>query len=210
MTSIKKPGFCLILLAIIISLAACQKATLTVDAAQKITEVYKTIQADITQKAALTPSITPTFTATITPTEIPATPTLSETELSTSATPTVKPTSADAKEDKAAWVADVTNKDGTIIKPNTTFVRTWAIKNTGKTTWGTAYRLVYLDGLQDSAGALYVHLPQSVKPNEVVNVSVTFTTPSTLGTYYSYWRLVNADGQPFGEQMSMKIYAGNP
>jgi hypothetical protein len=113
-------------------------------------------------------------------------------------------------EDKAVYVSDVTIPDGTIVKPGSTVVKVWAIKNIGPTTWKTAYRLAYLDGLKDAKEALYVHLPNEVKPNLSVQVSVTFTAPSEPGTYMSYWRLVNGDGKLFGESVSMKIVVGNP
>ncbi len=209
MTNSKKMGFIAALFIGILTISACAKATPTVDPVIKITEVAATVMAQITQQAALTPSATPTLAATATATQMPPTPTLAPEEITPSPTAT-SAVVADSTADKAVYVADVTYPDGSIVKPNTAFVKTWAIRNTGTTTWKTAYRLAYLEGLQDKPGLLYVHLPNDVKPQEVVNISVTFTSPNEMATFYSYWRLVNADGQPFGEQMSMKIVVGNP
>lgn len=201
-------GLIAVLLISTLVLAACAPATPTEDPAVKITQIAATIQAEFTQNAALTPSATPTMEPTATPTMEPPTPTLSEVEMTPTATVRVDP-QGDV-EDKGVYVSDVTIPDGTIVKPGATVVKVWAIKNIGPTTWKTAYRLAYLDGLKDAKEMLYVHLPNEVKPNLTVQVSVTFTAPSETGTYMSYWRLVNGDGKLFGEPVSMKIVVGNP
>ena len=191
-------------------LSACAAATPTEDPAVKITQIAATIQAEFTQNAALTPSATPTLAATATATLEPATATPAITEAFPTPTATVPVNIQGSTDDKAIYVSDVTIPDGTIVKPGSTFIKTWAIRNTGKTTWLTAFRLSYLEGVKDAKEMLYVHMPKEVKPEETVNVSITFKAPDTFGTYYSYWRMVNFEGVPFGEQMSMKIVVGNP
>jgi hypothetical protein len=196
-----------IALILTIALSACATPTPVEDPSLKITEIASTVIAEMTQNAALTPSATPTQTPAPTATVAPPTPDLA------TAMPTATATKASIQgtaAEKAVYVADVTFPDGTIIKPGQVFTKTWRIKNIGTTTWLTAFRLAYLEGLQDKAGLLYVHLPQEVKPETTVDVSVTFTAPNEFGTYYSYWRLVNFEGEQFGEQMSMKIVVGNP
>lgn len=201
-------GLIAALLITTLALAACAPATPTEDPAIKITQIAATIQAEFTQNAALTPSATPTSEPTATPTTAPPTPTISVTDVTPTATVRVDPQGSVA--DKAAYSADVTIPDGTIVKPGSTVTKIWAIKNIGDTVWKTAYRLAYLDGLKDAKEMLYVHLPNDVKPGSSVQVTVIFTAPSSTGTHYSYWRLVNSDGQLFGEEMSMKIVVGNP
>lgn len=191
-------------------LSACAAATPTEDPAIKITQIAATIQAEFTQNAALTPSATPTMEATATATMAPPTATPAVTEVFPTPTSTIRVSEQGNVEDKAVYSGDVTIPDGTVVKPGSTVVKVWSIKNIGTTTWKTAYRLSYLDGLKDAKEALYVHLPNEVKPALAVQVTVTFTAPSEPGTYYSYWRLVNGDGLPFGENMSMKIVVGNP
>jgi hypothetical protein len=191
-------------------LSACAAATPTEDPAIKITQIAATIQAEFTQNAALTPSATPTLEPTATPTMAPATATPEITEVFPTPTSTQQVSVQGNVEDKAVYVSDVTIPDGTIVKPGSTVLKVWAIKNTGTTTWKTSYRLSYLDGLKDAKEMLYVHLQNEVKPALSINVGVTFTAPSNPGTYTSYWRLVNSDGQIFGETMSMKIVVGTP
>jgi len=210
MISKNKRGLLVVVLIAAFILSACAAATPTEDPSVKITQIAATIQAEFTQNAALTPSATPTPEATATPTMEPPTPTLAITEVSPTAT--VKPPVNEQGnvEDKAVYVSDVTIPDGTIVKAGSTVVKIWSIRNTGTTTWKTAYRLSYIDGVKDAKEAFYVHLPNEVKPDLSVSVSVTFTAPSNEGTYYSFWRLVNEDGIPFGQVVSMKIVVGNP
>jgi hypothetical protein len=191
-------------------LSACAAATPTEDPAIKITQIAATIQAEFTQNAALTPSATPTLEPTATPTMEPPTATPEVTEVFPTPTTNMSAGIQSDVPDNSVFGADVTIPDGTIVKPGSTVVKIWSIKNTGTTTWKTAYRLSYLDGLKDAKEALYVHLPNEVKPGMSVQVTVTFTAPSELGTYNSYWKLVNSDGQIFGQMVSMKIVVGNP
>ncbi|MRS03343.1 hypothetical protein EG832_09000 [bacterium] len=203
-------GLIAVLLISTIIMAACAPATPSEDPAIKITQIAATIQAEFTQNAALTPSATPTLEPTATPTMAPPTATPEITEVFPTPMSTQPVSIQGDVDDKAVYVSDVTIPDGTIVKPGSTIVKIWAIKNIGTTTWKTAYRLAYLDGLKDAKEMLYVHLPNEVKPDQSVQVAVTFTAPSNLGTHTSYWRLVNADGKLFGEEMSMKIVVGNP
>lgn len=46
--------------------------------------------------------------------------------------------------------------------------------------------------------AASIALPAAVAPNDMVDVSVTFTAPSRDGVYKSLWKLRNADGAIFG------------
>lgn len=207
----KKSGLLIIPLILIMLITACQKITPTVDPVLKITEIAGTVQAEITQKAALTPSVTPTLEPTATATIAPPTATMAPEEITPSATlsPTNRPTAEESADDNAVYVEDTTIPDGTIVKPGETFVKIWKVKNTGTTTWPTAYRLVYLEGLQGANGTLNVHLEHTVKPDLTLEIAVTFTAPTTPGKYTSYWRLYNSDLEPFGEQLSMMIWVAN-
>lgn len=196
------------LVLITLFLSACAAATPTEDPAVKITQIAATIQAEFTQNAALTPSATPTSEPTATPTMEPPTPTVAVVDVTPTATVRVDPQGS--VEDKAVYVSDVTIPDGTIVKAGSNVIKVWAIKNIGTTTWKTSYRLAYLEGVKDAKEMLYVHLPNDVKPGSSVQVTVIFTAPSSEGTHYSYWRLVNGDGHLFGEELSMKIVVGNP
>ncbi|MFM8321562.1 MAG: NBR1-Ig-like domain-containing protein [Chloroflexota bacterium] len=132
--------------------------------------------------------------AAVTPTAtLPAPP---ATQPGAAATDAPAPGSA-AAGDQADYVADVTIPDGTTFAPGETFEKTWRIANTGKTTWTTTYELVYIDGSPLGAPAS-IPLSKEVAPGEQVEISVTMTAPEQAGSYTSYWKMRNAQGQLFG------------
>ncbi len=96
-----------------------------------------------------------------------------------------------------AEFVDETIPDGTEIQPNTTFTKTWTLRNTGTCTWSTDYAAVFIDG--DLMGAPNtLTLPQEVKPGETVTLTAQFTAPEVPGTYRAEWQLQDAQGQRFG------------
>ncbi|PKO18356.1 MAG: hypothetical protein CVU39_02655 [Chloroflexi bacterium HGW-Chloroflexi-10] len=87
--------------------------------------------------------------------------------------------------------------DGIILNGETKFTKTWRLKNSGQTNWTTEYALVFVsDNAVDSKAV--IELPTIVKPGDVIDLSVEFTTPSKDGEYTSYWVLRNKDGKSFG------------
>jgi hypothetical protein len=110
--------------------------------------------------------------------------------------------------DWVAFIKDVTIPDGTTFQPGETFVKTWRIKNRGTCTWTQDYALVFTGGSQMGA-ATAIRLPGIVNPGQTIDVSVTFTAPSTPGNYVSYWMLRNASGVLFGsgDRASTPFYA---
>lgn len=110
---------------------------------------------------------------------------------------TVSPSALPVPCDRASFVADVTIPDGTVMGPNTTFIKTWRLKNDGSCTWTTAYKLFFITGDAMNAPAS-VPLTGNVAPGQEVDLSVTFKAPATSGTYKSNWKLQNASGATFG------------
>jgi hypothetical protein len=188
------------------ALSACAKAAPTEDANKKITEIASTVQAELTQISALTPTITPTLEPTATSTPLPVTPTL-QGPVGT-ATPTLRPVITGTGSDSSKYIADVTIPDGTVFNPGDTFIKTWTILNNGKTTWTKEYKLVYFDGYIGSTTVTAVNLTKDVLPGEQVNISVTLKAPATNGTYTSYWKMYSAAGFFFGEQVNVVFVVG--
>jgi hypothetical protein len=107
------------------------------------------------------------------------------------------PTAAPDGANQAEFVADVNIPDGTVFAPEQSFTKTWRIANTGKTTWTTAYALIFIDG--DLMGAeASVPMPEEVAPGKEVELSVDMLAPDKAGTYISYWKLKSPDGKIFG------------
>jgi hypothetical protein len=160
------------------------------------------IAGQFTATSTLAPTEGPTSTSTaIPPTEtqrppsatpIPTfTPIPSLTPVPPTATPVPIPC------DRASFITDVTIPDGTAISPGATFTKTWRLKNTGTCTWTTSYALIFVGGEQMKASS-QIPLGAEVVSGSTVDVSVTFTAPTSEGKYHSSWKIKNASGSQFG------------
>lgn len=99
--------------------------------------------------------------------------------------------------DAAAFLADVTYPDGSLVARKSTFVKIWRIQNVGTCSWTTSYALVFYGG--DSLnGPATAALTKNVNPGEYIELPVTLTSPNTDGHYRGYWKLKNASGALFG------------
>jgi Ig-like domain from next to BRCA1 gene len=163
----------------------------------------QTAAAAATETAALTP---PTLMPTLTPfpTQTPvSTPTITPTFIFLLFTPTDTITPTVTICDDAIYVSDVTIKDGTVESPGQSFVKTWALQNTGSCTWNTGYTLNFVGGTQ--MGGTNTNIDGSVVPGELMQISVTLTAPTTAGKYTGKWRLNNDSGEFFGETVAVVI-----
>jgi hypothetical protein len=105
---------------------------------------------------------------------------------------------------EAAFVADVTCEDGTIIQPGEVFVKTWRIRNSGTIPWTGQYALRFF-GDDRMEGPENVPLGRVVACGETVEVSVNLTAPKTPGRYRSTWKLCNAAGTLFEYELYAEI-----
>ena len=138
-----------------------------------------TVQAQSTQ---LAPFSTPTI-----PPAAPTNTLAAPTAVVPTITRVVSPTPAC---DQALFVKDVTIPDGTVVAPGSTFKKTWRLRNIGTCTW-SGYTLVFDSG---EAMSPVIDPIGTVAPGQEVDVSVTFTAPTTTNTYRSYWRVRNSSG----------------
>jgi hypothetical protein len=88
-----------------------------------------------------------------------------------------------------------------------TFTNRWHFRNTGTTTWGDGYRLVYVPEDSNSSPMLTsttfelatVASPVPVGPGKDVEISLTMTAPEQSGRLYrSRWQLRDPAGVAFG------------
>ncbi|UJR37100.1 hypothetical protein I4U23_029804 [Adineta vaga] len=95
------------------------------------------------------------------------------------------------------FLADVTVGEGEAIPPNTRFVKTWRVENSGSEPWpnNCSLRFVNGDRLQDR-DETYVG---SLAPGEQANISVDITSPTMSKIIRSQWRLFTSAGVPFGD-----------
>ncbi len=104
---------------------------------------------------------------------------------------------------QAAFVADVTVPDDTVMASGETFEKTWRLRNSGTCTWEAGTQLVFVGG-EPLEGPPSISLG-SVAPNQTLDVSGEFRAPTAAGTYRSDWRLQAPDGTRFGGIFFIRI-----
>jgi uncharacterized protein YkwD len=166
------------------------------------------------------PSATPTLTALPSPSPT-ASPEPTETEIPTatlppaipsSPTPAIvetqpspSPTQAAQVENptpaisdcinKAAFYADLTIPDDTVVEQQEKFTKTWRVSNEGTCIWEN-YQLVYAGG--EAMNANPANPVPLARPDEVVDISVDMQAPTRGGSYTSYWQFAAPNGVNFG------------
>lgn len=104
------------------------------------------------------------------------------------------------QQEGTSFIEDITYPDYSTVMPNQTFIKTWAVMNTGKTPWEglfftcqdipIAVRGIDM-GLKPTTPS--IALPYTA-PGEKTWVSVELTAPSLPCTVKSEWKTTNADG----------------
>ena len=161
------------------------------------TAVAQTLQAEPTD-IPLLPTNTPDTSLTPLPT------------LTQAITPTSEATLSSAPSDPNCVHAELVSEyppDRTVFRPDTSFTKTWTIKNVGTCTWDTSYQLIFWSG-EMMGGATYYNLPEFVAPGDDVPISILLTSPSAEGIYTGYWRLKTPWNAVFGVgQYSQAFFA---
>jgi hypothetical protein len=171
--------------------------TPTISAEVIQTQAVATFASGLTQTAIALPSETPT--ATMTPT---STSTSTPAQTNTQIPPTVGslPTSSCYG---LAFVADVTIPDNTTLKPGEEFTKTWRVKNNGTCNWEVGFKFNFVGG--EAMGGKSLALAKIVTPGSEAELSVALTAPSTTGTFRGNWRMTNAAGTYFGDEVYVLI-----
>lgn len=139
------------------------------------------------------PTSVPRSTQIPTLTLIPPTVTLHPTPTPIPPTPTQIPVPCNA----ISFQADVSIQDGTIFAPDADFTKTWRLKNIGSCNWTTEYDLVFVEGSRMD-GKKAIALPEKIRPDETLDISVELNSPDKAGDYRGYWMLRSGDGERFG------------
>jgi hypothetical protein len=105
-----------------------------------------------------------------------------------------------------SYVNDVTIPDNTPMTPGKSFTKTWKLKNSGTCAWDAGFKFVFANG--DAMGGETYVLPQSVSANSQVDISIAMTTPNKTGSIKGSWRMSNAAGQSFGDEVYVVILVG--
>ncbi len=121
---------------------------------------------------------------------------------------TPKPIPAPACTNLAAFVADVTVPDGTVLAPGQAFNKIWRIRNTGSCVWGVGYLFVFTGGT--AMGTINEIAVPNTAPGATADLLVPMTAPSQPGLFTSFWRLRGPDGALFGSTVWARIRVPAP
>lgn len=114
--------------------------------------------------------------------------------------------------DSMAYVSDLTYDDSVAIPfvpAGQPFVKSWRVLNDGTCTWKKGYALVYvpMPGTTpaNQMGGVPLVLAADVPPGKTVDLSLNLVAPLQAGQYTGIWQMVNAQGQPFGQKIWVRI-----
>ncbi len=127
--------------------------------------------------------------------------------------PTPTPVPVPTCQDVSGYVADLTfvDSDNNIpfVQPGQPFVKSWRLVNHGTCPWTKDYALVYVplpdSRPEDQMGGVRVPLTAPVQPGQTVDLSASLVAPTTPGLYKGVWQMINAQGQPFGQRIWVRI-----
>jgi hypothetical protein len=100
-------------------------------------------------------------------------------------------------------VSDVTIESGEVLAPEENFDKIWKVENNGTCDWVYQYSLVFTGGEDMGAGSF--KLRKVVAPGNWTELTVNMDAPKKEGTYTSYWRMADADGNLFGATLVVSI-----
>jgi hypothetical protein len=184
-----------LVLACIAFLSACaQPKPQSIDLDGIRTQAVSTYAYSLTETLAPPPSISPTVTS------LPTfTPAVTTQEAGTSA--------PQRSCYNLLYIEDRTIPDGTVLKANQVFTKTWLVQNNGDCAWapGFAFRNVGGDSLRGRTVVLRDPIPVGAKRE----ISVELATPSGgTGLVQSSWRMADDRGIFFGDTLSVNIIIG--
>nr|XP_028703494.1 uncharacterized protein C6orf106 homolog isoform X1 [Macaca mulatta] len=96
-----------------------------------------------------------------------------------------------------SFVEDVTIGEGESIPPDTQFVKTWRIQNSGAEAWLPGVCLKYVGG--DQFGLVNVVIVRALEPLKIADVSVQMCSSSRAGMYQGQWWMCTATGLCYGD-----------
>lgn len=103
------------------------------------------------------------------------------------------------------FLCDITIGEGESVGPNTKFIKTWRIKNTGPKRWpyGCQLRLVNTNITSNTTSPYSSHDSpihvNALEPDDTSDVSVHLQSPAACGIYQSQYRLFTPTNTPFGD-----------
>jgi hypothetical protein len=177
-------------------LFSCGTKETPVDVDAIRTEAVKTHIASQTEVLVALPTTLPTLTV-----KPSATPTLDVT--ATLETPAVANPCY-----KLLYLEDRSIPDGTQMKSNEVFTKTWYVQNSGGCAWAPGFSFVNVGG--DPMRGKPLALEEPVPAGAKREISIELAVPSGInGLIQGSWRMTDQDGIPFGDTLTVNITVGD-
>jgi len=174
-----------------------QPQTGNVDAIR--TEAVATYSSSLTKELVVVPTGSPTLT--VEPPATPTTPTVDVT--ATLETPAVADPCYNL-----LWIEDRSIPDGTNLKANEVFIKTWYVQNSGGCAWAPGFTFSNFGG--DPMKGDPVILTEPIPAGAKRELSIELVVPSGQnGLIQSSWRMTDANGIFFGDTLSVNITVGD-
>ena len=103
----------------------------------------------------------------------------------------------------ARFLRDMTYSDGTIVSPDTSFIKIWRMHNNGKCSWDNVV-LTHVGG-NNMGASLVTPVVSHVGSGDLVDIQVKLTAPVQPGRHCGYFRLATKEGVKFGHRIWVDI-----
>ncbi|GAB4544252.1 MAG: hypothetical protein Fur002_17260 [Anaerolineales bacterium] len=161
------------------------------------TEAVQTFAAQFTQTAKSVPTLAPTLTL--------------EPTLTLTPTPEGGATATATKNAcyNLLWIKDLTIPDGSVMKPNEVFTKTWLVQNNGGCAWAPGFTFSNVGG--DPMRGATVKLTKPIPVGLKYELSVELVVPSGVyGVIQSAWRMAYEPDMYFGDTLFISIVVEDP
>ena len=165
-----------------------------IDADALRTEAVETYAASLTGTLVIVPTVSPTLTVSPTSTPPLVTATLGTPE---KANPCYN----------LLWIEDRSIPDGTQLKPNEVFTKTWYVQNNGGCAWAPGFTFSNVGG--ELMRGQTIKFAEPIPVGAKHEISVKLIAPSgENGLVQSSWRMADENGHFFGDTLSVNIFVG--
>lgn len=105
------------------------------------------------------------------------------------------------------FIKDVTIPDGTFLKDNEVFIKTWQVQNNGSCAWAPGFTFSHVGG--DAMLGKTLVLSDPIPVGAKRELSVQLVAPAGAnGLVQSSWRMADSSGAFFGDTLTVNITMG--
>lgn len=114
--------------------------------------------------------------------------------------PTINPADCDSD---LTFLEDLTIPDNMFATFGLALDKQWLVENSGTCHWNSAYRLRNIGGAALGAPEEIALYP--ARAGTQARIQIQFTAPFAEGVYESAWQAIDANGNPFGDPIYIRI-----